>query len=316
MKRLLPFLLCLPAAAHAAWTVKEIDASKKSVVIQSNPPSVIVKKAYVIDIGDGLQCKGPVTSTRSSYVQVDLSSCPHFDRIRGKMTAEEAVDFDESADAPVAVKAAPAEDRRLLAPSSDDDFTPRERPRGFVLRLGIPLSQSAAFPDTTVSDNSGTANGEITYRGRGGLSLRGDYMSYATDSWNWRFGARLDTKATFDEIEVKSGGATNTIDAGDIGISSFAFSGDAFYRWDSFYLGLGLALVNVTITNEPPAWKGLTSGLGIEFDLGWFVTDRVVIGMNIRSVSLQAKPYTSGTTTVNLRNGGWGTFLVDVGYLF
>lgn len=317
------FLLSLlaPATVHAAWFVKEIDATNKTVVIQSKPASAIVKRAYTIDVGGGQQCRGEVKATTASYAQLDMSGCPHFDRIRGKMEAEEAVDFGSN-ETQVSPETVPVGEDVSAARRKDaqEIVEPQEPaaslPGRFSLRLGLPLSSSVVFSNVSASDSSGSYNGEIDYTLKGGLALRADFMSARTHHWNWRLGFGVDTTRQIDEAEIRNAGAVNGRYSASGSFTAWSLNGDLFYRWNSFYLGFGGGLVSLSMGNAPAAWRSIKGGLALEGELGWFMTEKFFLGMSLRSVSFVADRYSSGSESIDLRSGGWSSFNLEGGFVF
>ncbi|WP_374033843.1 hypothetical protein ACES2I_14480 [Bdellovibrio bacteriovorus] len=182
-------------------------------------------------------------------------------------------------------------------------------------RYGVQVGYSPNYlaklsGDGTVSGTPTDIDYDLEYKG----ALEVGFNAWYTPQHSWGFisgislgGERELDKMTLNGVTYSATGETSKFQ------THFLYAG-TLYRWESFYLPLGLAY---GINKFTPAGTGdgeATNGVGILFGLGWFFADNFVIEYIGRSTTTELK-LSSGTDTIKTK-GAIGSALLNLKYFF
>lgn len=277
------------STSSLCFAAKVVQINANSVVISTDDLKNENAKAYIIDLGQGEQCSAKLVSKKQTNYLLDTRGCTNKEKIRAGQIVTEAIDFEEPGE-PIAT--APVDRKEL---SSDS--------RKFVFSLtpAFMVSGRAYFNNVYGHENGISGYGAVGYEMNSALSLKAEFGQNTPNSFNFSFGLGNEFERTVTKVEIDGVPFANSASGK---VSSFFALGSVNYRWEIFYLGGGFMATSLGYSDMPPAWNGLKSSIGAEFNLGWFVNERVAIDIVSRAIALSAKRYSgSGGTVIDLGTG-------------
>ncbi len=138
-----------------------------------------------------------------------------------------------------------------------------------------------------------------------GLQLEADYT--APRAWGVQVGLMIDGQRKIESME-NSGAMTGSARFTNSAIDLRTLYVSAVYKWEHFYIPLGMNVTGGIISNPPVALSSVTGGVGAQLGFGWEFSPHVGIEALLRAMSLRGKSTNDGPNTYESRAGfmsGW-----------
>lgn len=301
------------APQQTSTIVKQVFTDRGRVVAETSATELKVSDEMVITLEGGKQCALSILEVRGSILTLDSENCRYNFDIKPGLILEKSL-LSES----VATKASP---QPSLAPAPQAPPEPLalepEKPKNKSLEVESESSRKPKFVvglafsgRTSASGTGGTATGLIgtftsEFEYKEGFTVSLEMRDSPSNSWGYGFGITYDSTREFDSGTFSSGGTTLTITSsgGASKIGSTSFEANAIYRWNEFYIPLGLNYTAMRFTPVPGYTGGydIEGGFGAQLGFGIHVSDAVSLEMMSRA-SAYALKNSQGGTSVNYGN--------------
>lgn len=192
----------------------------------------------------------------------------------------------------------------------------------FAIGLGYMVSTSdGSFDDVTYIDTSvpisilGTS--DLGYSATHSIILEGRKLP--SNDWGFAGGLSYEGEREFDSGVLSGDGITVILTGGSdpSKIQTTTLYGSAVYRWNMFYLPLGL---NYSLAKFTPA-AGFTGsydvggGLGAQLGAGWLVSNQFAAELHSWVTALKLKSV-DGTETLDYGTGHFRSLVFSMKYVF
>lgn len=287
------------------YIVKQVIKSHKLVVVQTNATEEFPNgKIFLANFEDGSQCSLVLKNSGKQLLTLDSSPCDQASRINTKTMIEPSLVavFEQPQSNPP-----PAKEATERKPEEK----PQEKPQASydekdAARLGVMLYYTSAdqlrFDDGKIESQA--VNFKATYDLEKAVGLGLIYTRAHQNSWGFSFGAFFESKRDFKSGSITT--STGNSSSGSISSTKISFllaEINALYRFNQFYFPFGLNFSapileyqNTSTTLE------VTGGVGVQFGLGYFVSDNLAAELFARSIGLTLTGDT-GTTKIEYGRG-------------
>lgn len=285
-------------------TVKQVFNDRGRIVAETSATDLKVNDEMVITFENGKQCALKVLEIRENYLTLNSENCRYNFDIKAGLSLEKSL-----LSAPE-VNQAVATETKFNQPSSlDRSENPKDnagldtsagRKSKFVVGVAFSGRTSSSGTGGTATGLLGTFTSELEYRE--GLSVSLEMRDSPSNSWGYAFGITYDSTREFDSGTFSSGGSTISITStgGASKIGATSLEANAVYRWNAFYIPLGLNYTAIRFTPTPGYTGGydVDGGFGVQLGLGAYLTDSVSVEMISRASAYSLKT-NQGTTYSN-----------------
>lgn len=289
-------------ASINCFAAKVVQVNADSVVISTEELKAETAKSYVIDLGQGEQCTAALKSTKEGHYLLDTKSCANKEKIRAGQSVTEAIEFAEES-----VPQKPEPLSKGTAAEGIEGLRSRSRKFKFALTPAVMTNGSLSFSEATASDSGGFYVGTTDYKLDSGVSLKFDFTQSDQNALNFSIGAGYEGSRNLSTATLNFNSLTAT-GTGTGKISTIFLSSALTYRWQTYYLGLGILVGSVNTDGLPPAVKNLQAGIGADLNMGWFLNENFAIDISSRSFNVTTDRYTSSSGTINLGKGFLNSF--------
>lgn len=315
---IIPLLYLVPGFAiaqsptspqQASTTVKQVFTDRGRVVAETNQTDSNVSDEMVITFEGGKQCALPILEIRGNILTLDSENCRYNFDIKPGLALEKSL-LSES----VATKPSPQpsleptpqaspqtsvlESEKSKSQADELDASSSRKPK-FVVGLAFSGRTTASGTGGTTTGLVGTFTSEFEYKEALSISL--EMRNTPQHSWGYGFGLTYDATRDLDSGSFSSGGTTLLISTagGASKIGATSFEGNAIYRWNEFYIPLGLNYTAMRFTPVPGYTGGydIEGGFGVQLGFGVHVSDAVSLEMMSRASAYALKSSQGGTST-------------------
>jgi hypothetical protein len=184
----------------------------------------------------------------------------------------------------------------IAAMKEDDSKTSDSKGSGgthsghFVLGAYVNTLNEMKFKDAKSTTGSTTTPAEYTLKTGASLGIDAHFLFWGENSWGFSVGGFFDLSHKINEESMAIFGTTKDAYLGIIG-----FEGNAIYRFDRFYIPLGINTAFPIVAVDTGEVKDIEPGVGLQAGVGY------LLGSS-KSNALEAKVRTSAfgyTQTIN-----------------
>lgn len=304
------------APNQVSTTVKQVFTDRGRVVAETSASDLKVSDEMVITLEGGKQCALPILEVRGNILTLDSENCRYNFDIKPGLALEKSLlsasAVNPNAPIPQIQNQVASEPKPQTANSKSEPETPRKdfesdlsptRKPKFVVGLAFSGRTSASGTGGTGTGVIGTFTSEFEYKE--GLTVSLEMRDSPSNSWGYGFGITYDSTREFDSGSFSSGGTTitTTSSGGASKIGSTSFEANAIYRWNEFYIPLGLNYTAMRFSPVPGYTGGydIEGGFGAQFGLGVQVSDAVSLEMMSRASAYSLRA-SQGTSSINYGN--------------
>ncbi len=297
------FSLSLTALAQSESTIGTIRQVfiEQNRVIGEITTAAVATNDFVITFEDKSQCVLKAVERRERLVSLDLSSCAQKNNVKAGMIFEPSLLFGAPAalaapavqppEAPVIAQppaAAPTE-----AASSLSKHEPN-RVR-FAMGLAIGISPTATFTEGTNSTTN--LMFETEFKFNGGTTLHADVRSTPKHDWGFIGAISHDISREISSVKYTSGNSSVTYNSSGSKLSVTMVEFSFAYRWNEFYLPLGLNYSHFRFLDDSfAAGYELRGGLGAQIGFGYYISEQFALELWSRATNLKFKIKSGGIT--------------------
>ena len=187
---------------------------------------------------------------------------------------------------------------------------------GWTVGMGLSLGLNSKLNFNKVTRTGISGEGEAEVDINNAIALDFDLRYMPANSWGVSGGMALES-----EREVNSVSSTGAVIGNDIGNNDkfrmLIFYGNGAYRWDQFYIPVGLNVSYVSYyADSGSIWDyDAMGGIGAQFGVGYYLTENVALEFLSRAVGMRLK-VTSGATETEYERGWVTNSVLSAKFIF
>jgi hypothetical protein len=280
--------------------VKQVFTERGRVVAETALTDLTVNDEMVITLENGKQCALPVLEIRGNILTLDSENCRYGFDIKPGLALEKSL-LSASVAASTEQKAPQAPLVKEPEPLKREEVEPEKvasRKTKFVVGAAFSGRTSSSGTGGTATGLIGTFTSELEYKE--GFSVSLEMRDSPSNSWGYGIGIIYDSTRELDSATFSSGGTTLVLTStgGASKIGSTSFEVNAIYRWNEFYIPLGLNYTSIRFTPATGYTGGydVEGGFGAQLGFGVHLRDDISLEMMSRAAPYSLRTNQSGST--------------------